>query len=146
MLTVCAVLIVDTSSGPSTSTVKWTRTRHTSRWPATTSTISSHQSIANITSATDPNDFRPSAATSIRVTTSIPDSPDFRGQPPRRVASRARPSTSGRRDCSRLSGAGTDSLVCAARRTIASVPSINIPRRASTNARMTSTKTPSSPC
>ena len=36
----CAVLIVDTSSGPSTSTVKWTRTRRTSRWPATASTTS----------------------------------------------------------------------------------------------------------
>ena len=40
VLTVCAVLIVDTSSGPSTSTVKWTRTRRTSRWPATASTTS----------------------------------------------------------------------------------------------------------
>ena len=38
VLTVCAVLLVDTSSGPSTSTVKWTRTRRTLRWPATAST------------------------------------------------------------------------------------------------------------
>ena len=36
----CAVSIVGTSSGPSTSTVKWTRTRRTSRWPATASTTS----------------------------------------------------------------------------------------------------------
>ena len=40
VLTERAVLIVDTSSGPSTSTVKWTRTRRTSRWPATAWTTS----------------------------------------------------------------------------------------------------------
>ena len=40
VLTERAVLIVDTSSGPSTSTVKWTRTRRTSHWPATASTTS----------------------------------------------------------------------------------------------------------
>ena len=52
-------------------------------------------------SATDPNGSRPNVVTSIRVTTSIPDSPDFRGQPPRRVVSHARLSTSERRACSR---------------------------------------------
>ena len=40
VLTSCAVLIVDTSSGPSTSTVRWTPTRRTLRWPATASTTS----------------------------------------------------------------------------------------------------------
>ena len=40
VLTVCAVLIVDTSSGPCSNTVKWTPTRRTSRWPATASTTS----------------------------------------------------------------------------------------------------------
>ena len=40
VLTERAVLIVDTSSGPSTSTVRWTPTRRTSRWPATASTTS----------------------------------------------------------------------------------------------------------
>ena len=40
VLTVCAVLIVDTSSGPCSNTARWTRTRRTSRWPATPSTTS----------------------------------------------------------------------------------------------------------
>ena len=40
VLTKRAVLIVDTSSGPSTSTVRWTLTRLTLRWPATASTTS----------------------------------------------------------------------------------------------------------
>ena len=40
VLTERAVLIVDTSSGPSTSTVRWTPTRRTLRWPATASTTS----------------------------------------------------------------------------------------------------------
>ena len=36
VLTSCAVLIVDTSSGPYSNIARWTPTRHTSRWPATT--------------------------------------------------------------------------------------------------------------
>ena len=142
----CAVSIVGTSSGPSFNTARWIPIQRTSHWRVKPSTISSLRNTANTTSGTGPNGSRPSVATNTKTTTSRLVSPDSRGQPPRRVASRVRPSTSGRRDCSRLSGAGTDSLVCAARRTTVSVPPISTARRASTNARMTSTKTPSSPC
>ena len=45
----CAVSIVDTSSGPCSSTARWTRTPPISRWPAIPSTISLHQNIASIT-------------------------------------------------------------------------------------------------
>ena len=65
----CAVSIVDTSSGPCSSTVKWTPTPPISRWPATASTISSLQKTASTISDTDRNGCRPSAATSTKTTT-----------------------------------------------------------------------------
>ena len=102
----CAVSIVDTSSGPCSSTARWTRTPPISRWPAIPSTISLHQNIASITSGTVPNGFRPNAATSTKTTTSRLVSPDFRGQPPRRVASRARRTTRGHPACSRVEWCG----------------------------------------
>ena len=117
----CAVSIVDTSSDHSTSTVKWTRTPPILRWPATALTISSHPRIESTSSGTVPNGFRPSAATSTKTTTSRLVSPDSRGQPPRRVASRARRSTSGLQDYLKLSGVETGLLGCAARLIIVSV-------------------------
>ena len=89
----CAVSIVDTSSDHSTSIARWTQIRRTSHLPVIPSTISLHQNIASITSGTVPTGFRPSAATSTKTTTSRLVSPDSRGQPPRRVASRARRTT-----------------------------------------------------
>ena len=113
VLTECAVLIVGTSSGPYSNTVKWTPTRRTSSWSVTPSTTLSGHIVGNTTSATDPNGFRPSAATSTKTTTSKLVSPDSCGQPPRRVASLARHLTRGRRGCSRLRGAVMGLLGCA---------------------------------
>ena len=126
----CAVSIVDTSSDHSTSTARWTQIRRTSHLPVIPSTISLHQNIASITSGTVPNGFRPSAATSTKTTTSRLVSPDSRGQPPRRVASRARRTTRGRPVCSRSSGVATGLLGCAARPTTVSVPPIRAPLKA----------------
>ena len=116
----CAVSIVDTSSDHSTSTVKWTPTPPILRWPATALTISSHPRIESTSSGTVPNGFRPSAATIIKTTTSRLVSLDARGRPQNRVASHARPSINEHPACSKLNGAGTDLLVCAARRIIVS--------------------------
>ena len=126
----CAVSIVDTSSDHSTSIARWTQIRRTSHLPVIPSTISLHQNIASITSGTVPNGFRPSAATSTKTTTSRLVSPDSRGQPPRRVASRARRTTRGRPVCSRSSGVATGLLGCAARPTTVSVPPIRAPLKA----------------
>ena len=92
--------------------------------------ISLHQNIASITSGTVPNGFRPSAATSTKTTTSRLVSPDFRGQPPRRVASRARRTTRGLPDYSRSSGVETVSSDYVVKRIIVLVPPINPPRKA----------------
>ena len=146
VLTERAVLIVDTSSGPCSNTVRWTPTRRTLRWPATASTNSSGQIVGSTTSATDPNGFRPSAATSTKTATFRLVSPDFRGQPPRRVALLARRTTRGHPVYLRSSGVVTDSWDCVVRPITASVRPINTARKASTNVRTTSTKTPSSPC
>ena len=54
-LTKCSVSIVDTSSGPCSSTARWTQIRRTSHLPVIPSTISLHQNIASITSGTVPN-------------------------------------------------------------------------------------------
>ena len=79
---------------------------------------------------TVPTGFRPSAATSTKTTTSRLVSPDSRGQPPRRVASRARRTTRGRPVCSRSSGVATGLLGCAASPTTVSVPPIRAPLKA----------------
>ena len=146
VLTVCAVLIVDTSSGPSTSTAKWTLIRPTLHWRVKVSMISSLRNTANITSGTGPNGSRLNAATSTRTITSRHECLAIRGRQPNPVASHVRRSTNVHQAYLRLSGAVMGSSGYARKPTTASVPSINIPRRASTNARMTSTKTPSSPC
>ena len=130
VLTKCSVSIVDTSSDHSTSIARWTRTPPISRWPATASTISSHPSIESTSSGTVPNGFRPSAATSTKTTTSRLVSPDSRGQPPMRVASRARRTTRGLPVCSRSSGVATGLLGCAVRPTTVSVPLIRAPLKA----------------
>ena len=142
----CAVSIVGTSSGPSFNTARWIPIQRTSHWRVKPSTISSLRNTANTTSGTGPNGSRLNAVMITRQNTSRLVSSDSRGQPPRRVASRARRTTRGRLVYLRLSGAVMGSSGYARKPTTASVPSINIPRRASTNARMTSTKTPSSPC
>ena len=142
----CAVSIVDTSSDHSTSTARWTRIRRTSRWPATASTISLHQNIASITSDTDPNGFRPSAATRTRMITSRHRYPAVRGPQQNRVASHARPSINEHPACSRLSGAAMVSSVYARKPTTVSVKPINPPRKASANVATTLTRTRSSQC
>ena len=142
----CAVSIVGTSSGPSFNTARWIPIQRTSHWRVKPSTISSLRNTANTTSGTGPNGSRLNAVMITRQNTSRLVSSDSRGQPPRRVASRARRTTRGRLVYLRSSGAVMGSSGYARKPTTASVPSINIPRRASTNARMTSTKTPSSPC
>ena len=142
----CAVSIVDTSSGPCSSTARWTQIRRTSHLPVIPSTISLHQNIASITSGTVPNGFRPSAATSTKTTTSRLVSPDSREQPPRRVASRARRTTRGRPVCSRSSGSAMDSSVYARKPTTVLVKPINPPRKASANVTTTLTRTRSSQC
>ena len=142
----CAVSIVDTSSDHSTSTARWTRIRRTSRWPATASTISLHQNIASITSDTDPNGFRPSAATRTRMITSRHRYPDVRGPQQNRVASHARPSINEHPACSRLNGAAMVSSVYARKPTTVSVKPINPPRKASSNVATTLTRTRSSQC
>ena len=109
----CAVSIVDTSSDHSTSIARWTQIRRTSHLPAIPSTISLHQNIASITSGTGLNGSRLNAATITKTTTSRLVSPDSRGQPPRRVASRARPSINEHPACSKLSGVETGLLGCA---------------------------------
>ena len=68
------------SIGPSFITARWIRTRPVSHWRVKASTISSHQSIASIASNTDRNGCRLNVVTSIRVTTSIPDSLDAHGR------------------------------------------------------------------
>ena len=74
------------------------------------STTSSGQIVGSTTSASDPNGFRPNAATSTKTTTSTRlVSPDSRGQPPRRVAARARRTTRGRLVYLRSSGVATGS-------------------------------------
>ena len=146
VLTVCAVLIVDTSSGPSTSTAKWTLILPTLHWRVKVSMISSLRNTANTTSGTGPNGSRLNAATSTRTITSRHECLAIRGRQPNRVASHVRRSTNVHQAYLRLSGAVMGSSGYARKPTTASVPSINIPRRASTNARMTSTKTLSSPC
>ena len=142
----CAVSIVDTSSDHSTSTVKWTPTPPILRWPATALTISSHPRIESTSSGTVPNGFRPSAATSTKTTTSRLVSPDSRGQPPRRVASRARRTTRGLPDYSRSSGVETGLLGCEARLIIVSVQLTSAQLKASANVTTTLTRTRSSPC
>ena len=92
------------------------------------STISSHQSIASISSSTDRNDCRLNVVTSIMVTTSIPDSLDAHG--PNRVALHIRRSTSGLQDYSKLSGAATVSSDYVVKRIMVLVPPISAPRRA----------------
>ena len=120
----CAVSIVDTSSDHSTSIARWTQIRRTSHLPVIPSTISLHQNIASITSGTVPTGFRPSAATSTKTTTSRLVSPDSRGQPPMRVASRARHTIRELPVCSISSGVATGLLGCAAIPTTVSVPPI----------------------
>ena len=73
-------------------------------------------------------------------------SPDYRGQPPRRVASRAKRTTGGHPVYLRSSGVATDSLDCVVRPTTVLVPPISTARRASASVITPSTKTPSSPC
>ena len=142
----CAVSIVDTSSDHSTSTVKWTPTPPILRWPATALTISSHPRIESTISGTVPNGFRPSAGMITRKNTSRLVSPDSRGQPPRRVASRARRTTRGLPDYSRSSGVETGLLGCARKPTTVSVQLTSAQLKASANVTTSSTKTPFSPC
>ena len=129
----CAVSIVDTSSDHSTSIARWTQIRRTSHLPAIPSTISLHQNIASITSGTGLNGSRLNAATITKTTTSRLVSPDSRGQPPRRVASRARPSINEHPACSKLSGVETGLLGCARKPTTVSVQLTSAQLKASAN-------------
>ena len=138
--------IVATSSGRYINTVRWTRTRSTSPWPATPSTTSSCRILGSSISATDPSGCRPNDATSTKTTKSRLVSPDSRRQPPRRVASRARRTTRGHPVYLRSSGVATDSLDCVVRPTSVMVPPITTARTASTSVRTPSKKTPSTPC
>ena len=142
----CAVSIVDTSSDHSTSIARWTQIRRTSHLPAIPSTISLHQNIASITSGTGLNGSRLNAATITKTTTSRLVSPDSRGQPPRRVASRARPSINEHPACSKLSGVETGLLGCARKPTTVSVQLTSAQLKASANVTTSSTKTLSSLC
>ena len=90
----------------------------------------------------DPSGCRPNAATSTKTTTSRLVSSDSRGQPPRRVASRARRTTRGHPVYLRPSGVTTDSFDCVVRPTTVLVPSLSTARRASASVRRPSTKTP----
>ena len=137
------MLIVATSSGRYFNTVRWTRTGRTSPWPATPSTTSSCRIVGSTTFATDPSGCRPNPATSTKTTTSRLVSSDSRGQPPRRVASRARSTTRGNPVYLRPSGVTKDSFDCVVRPTTVLVPSLSTARRASASVRTPSTKTPS---
>ena len=83
------------------STAYWRQTRHTLRWLAKASMDSSEPITVRTTSDTLPNGFRPNVATIMKTTMSALEYPVDYGRPPSRVVSDARPSTSGRRRCSR---------------------------------------------
>ena len=125
----CAVSIVGTSSGPSFNTARWIPIQRTSHWRVKPSTISSLRNTANTTSGTGPNGSRLNAVMITRQNTSRLVSSDSRGQPPRRVASRARRTTRGRLVYLRLSGAVMGSSGYVVRPITASVRQISAPRK-----------------
>ena len=129
VLTVCAVLIVDTSSGPSTSTAKWTLIQPTLHWRVKVSMISSLRNTANTTSGTGPNGSRLNAATSTRTITSRHECLAIRGRQPNRVASHVRRSTNVHQAYLRLSGAVMGSSGYVVRPITASVRQISAPRK-----------------
>ena len=129
VLTVCAVLIVDTSSGPSTSTAKWTLILPTLHWRVKVSMISSLRNTANTTSGTGPNGSRLNAATSTRTITSRHECLVIRGRQPNRVASHVRRSTNVHQAYLRLSGAVMGSSGYVVRPITASVRQISAPRK-----------------
>ena len=129
VLTVCAVLIVDTSSGPSTSTAKWTLILPTLHWRVKVSMISSLRNTANTTSGTGPNGSRLNAATSTRTITSRHECLAIRGRQPNRVASHVRRSTNVHQAYLRLSGAVMGSSGYVVRPITASVRQISAPRK-----------------
>ena len=129
VLTVCVVLIVDTSSGPSTSTAKWTLILPTLHWRVKVSMISSLRNTANTTSGTGPNGSRLNAATSTRTITSRHECLAIRGRQPNRVASHVRRSTNVHQAYLRLSGAVMGSSGYVVRPITASVRQISAPRK-----------------
>ena len=129
VLTVCAVLIVDTSSGPSTSTAKWTLIQPTLHWRVKVSMISSLRNTANTTSGTGPNGSRLNAATSTRTIMSRHECLAIRGRQPNRVASHVRRSTNVHQAYLRLSGAVMGSSGYVVRPITASVRQISAPRK-----------------
>ena len=129
VLTVCAVLIVDTSSGPSTSTAKWTLILPTLHWRVKVSMISSLRNTANTTSGTGPNGSRLNAATNTRTITSRHECLAIRGRQPNRVASHVRRSTNVHQAYLRLSGAVMGSSGYVVRPITASVRQISAPRK-----------------